>query len=143
MADEHLSLAAPGFVAIAARRVVPNVVALLKPGLHLLDGLAPVLLPLQFSLGGHDGLDECPFGRVLEGEVKAFDPRAAGLELLPQLDVEDGVTREALQIVEDHDVILGRLRIEEAEQRHHARPLHEVPATGGIIWEHSFDVIAA
>nr|WP_197433249.1 hypothetical protein [Agrobacterium vitis] len=55
--------------------------------------------------------------------------------------MESCVPRKPLQIVEDNDKTLVRLRIEKAEQRDHAGPLHEVAAASNRIREDSDDLM--
>ncbi|GFE49969.1 hypothetical protein So717_17220 [Roseobacter cerasinus] len=56
--------------------------------------------------------------------------------------MEFGVTSKALEIIEDHDIRLALLRIEIAQQGHHAGTLHEVAAAGDIIGKDSLDSVA-
>lgn len=114
-------------VAVAYGRMKDGI-AFLDPCFHLLDHLPSVLLTFQLALGREDRLDEFALGRIVELEVQALDPRAALLKLAPQLDVKLGIAGKALEVVEDDDVILVRLRIEIAEKRDHARALDEIPA---------------
>ncbi|MEM8571780.1 MAG: hypothetical protein AAGG56_12875 [Pseudomonadota bacterium] len=107
-----------------------------------MDDLPAVLLALQLALRGDDGLDELTFGRVLEAEVQAFDTGAEVAQRPAQRPVKIDVTREALQIVEDHGVVGVGLGLQITQKRHHPRPFHEIAATGNIVREDRVDPIA-
>ncbi|MEM7721478.1 MAG: hypothetical protein AAF376_03815 [Pseudomonadota bacterium] len=101
----------------------------------LLDDLALVLFALKLALGGYDGFNELAFGRFLELEVQAFDLGAPVAQSLPQLDVVGHVSGKALGIVKDDGKTFVRLRVDEAQERHHTGALHEVAFTGDIVRE--------
>ncbi|MDZ4055891.1 MAG: hypothetical protein U1D69_02830 [Polynucleobacter sp.] len=143
-AENHIgnkNLAAPTWcrhVAIT-NRCAENPKPALNTRLHLLDNLTPVLFALKFSLSSDHRLNELAFGCILDAEVQTLNGSAALHELAAQLQVKLCVTREAFQIVEYDDVRLAPLCIEIAEQRDHARTLHEVTAAAHIIREHRFN----
>ncbi len=68
-------------------------IAVLDPRFHLLDNLTAVLLALKLALRREDRLHELALGRVIQLEVKAFDPCTARLEFTAQLDVKLGIAR--------------------------------------------------
>ena len=120
-----------------------HIVATLYPRLHLLQRLMPILQALQLTLRGDDGFDELAFGRVLELEIEALHRRVVCRQFLPQLQVKDGVPREALQVIEDHDAVFVPALLQEPEHGNHAGALHEVAAAGNIAVEYRFDYRAA
>ncbi|ARE41695.1 hypothetical protein RGUI_3554 [Rhodovulum sp. P5] len=129
------------FVAIASGGL-EHPIPLLDSRFHLLDCLASVLFTLQLALRREDRLDEFPLRRIFKAEIQALDPCAAALKLPPQLDMKLGIPCKALEIVEDDHVVLVRLRLDIAEQRHHAGTFHEIAAAAHIVREDGFDVIA-
>ncbi|MEM9477868.1 MAG: hypothetical protein AAGA71_21490 [Pseudomonadota bacterium] len=141
VADEHTPNAFHGVEAVANWRIEEPVPG---PGarLHLLDGLASVLLALQLALRSDDGFDEFAFGGVLEAEVETLRPSTAGIERPAQRPVEFCIAGKALEIVEDHDEALVRLGIEKAQERDHTRALHEVAAARGVVWEDTGDLVS-
>ncbi len=87
------------------------------------------MFTLQLALRGKDhGFDEYALGRILELEIRAFDPRPALRELAAQLDMEFRVAGKALEIIEDDNVRLALLGIQIGQHRTHTGPLHEVNA---------------
>ncbi|MEM0929593.1 MAG: hypothetical protein AAGI89_09910 [Pseudomonadota bacterium] len=127
-------------IAIADWRV-EHVIACFQTGAHFLDDLTAVLLALKLALGRENGLDELAFRCLLKVEVQAFTPSAAPLHFLAQFEVKLRITRKSLEIVEDNDKILIRLRIEECEKRHHARALQKITPAGHVIRKDSDDII--
>jgi len=130
------------FLVSVADRSGEHIVAALNARLHFLQGLPPVLQALELPLRGDDGFDELALGRVLELEVEAFDRRAIRCEFLPQFQVKNGVSGEALQVIENDDVAVVCLRVHEPEQGDHAGTLHEVAAAGHVVVKDRFDFIA-
>jgi hypothetical protein len=92
------------FLVTVADRDGEYIVATLHPRLHLLQGLTPILQALQLTLRGDHGFDELAFGRVLELEIEALHGCVVSRQFLPQLQVKDRVSREALQVIEDNDM---------------------------------------
>tara|TARA_R110002072_G_scaffold150788_2_gene299363 strand:+ start:5039 stop:5725 length:687 start_codon:yes stop_codon:yes gene_type:complete len=141
MRHKHLATPPYGLVPIADRGGM-HPIAGLHPCFHLLRDLAPVLLALQRTLGGHDGLDKLAFRRLVKGEVQALYACTARAECVAQVKMKARIAGEALEVVEDDDVIPVRHCVEIAEKRHHAGALHEVAATGDRVGEDRLDLIA-
>ncbi|WP_299870529.1 hypothetical protein [uncultured Hoeflea sp.] len=79
---------------------------------------------------GDDGFDELALGRVVELEVQAFDNHISRPERITQIEERARVPACPLQIVEDDDKALIRLRVKEGKQGFHTRPLHVIASTG-------------
>lgn len=101
------------------------------------------MLALQLPLSCNNRLYEFAFRRIFEFEVQAFNERAARLECLTQLDMHLGLARKALEVIKYNNVILVRLRIEVAQQSHHAGAFHEIAPARCIIRKDGFDIVAA
>ncbi|MEQ1954473.1 hypothetical protein ABMA59_23975 [Mesorhizobium sp. CN2-181] len=129
-----------GFIAITNGRIV-NPIARLHARFHLLRDLTAILLAFERALRGHDCFDELALGTVVELEVEALYAGAALAEGFAQIEVEAGIAGKPLQIVEDDDEGLARLRVEEAQKRDHARPLHEVAAAADRVREHGSNLV--
>ncbi|MEP1574587.1 MAG: hypothetical protein ABJK30_17640 [Roseibium album] len=139
--EQHLAASLDGLVLISNRgKMYP--IAALHTGFHLLRHLAAVLLALQSPLGRYNGFNELPFGRIIELEVQALDPGTALAEGFAQIQMETGVTREAFQVIEDDGEGFTGLRIQKAEQGHHAGALHEVPAARDRVGKDGNNLIA-
>ncbi|NHK29380.1 hypothetical protein FF098_015800 [Parvularcula flava] len=91
---------------------------------------------------GKDRLYELAFRCILEFEIQAFDRSVVFGQTMTQHEMEDRVAGEAFKIIEDHDIVMLRMSFEIVQQCDHTGTLHEIPAAGAIIGEHSLDFIA-
>ena len=100
------------------------------------------MLAFKSALGCQDCLDELALGAITEFVIEAFDAGIAQAKGFAQCQMEFRIAGKALEVVKNNDIALLRLRIEIAEQRHHAGALHKITATRRIVGKDRVDGIA-
>nr|WP_229714616.1 hypothetical protein [Aquisalinus luteolus] len=88
--------------------------------------MTTVLFALQLPLSGKDCLDEFALWRILEFEIQTFHGSAEFGKPMAQHEMEDRIAREALQVIENDDIIMLRMSLKVVQQSDHARPVHEI-----------------
>ncbi|MFO1210336.1 MAG: hypothetical protein U1E40_14130 [Amaricoccus sp.] len=141
--NEHLASPGRGLDIAVANGGVKHPEAALQPRPHLLRHLTGALRTLQFTRGSHHRFDELAFRSVLEAKVQAFHRGAARGQLLAQRQMKQRIASEALQIIEDDDVLLALVGVEVCQGGPHARTLHEITLGGDVIRENGLDLITA
>ncbi|MEJ0038760.1 MAG: hypothetical protein WDO68_22235 [Gammaproteobacteria bacterium] len=141
VADDDLAaiLALDEFI---ANRNDEGMVSPLHAGLHFLNRLTLVLYALQLALRGDHGFNELAFRRVLEPEVEALGLRAILCKARTQANVKLRIPREALEIIEDYDVVGFLVFAQVIKQRDHAAPLHEIAPGALHIREDPLDYVS-
>ncbi|MDD5055583.1 MAG: hypothetical protein PHZ00_04935 [Candidatus Peribacteraceae bacterium] len=104
-----------------ARRREQRPVATLKTCFHSALHSALVVIALILGSCGKQCLHKLPFGRLVKRVNRAFDCRAKGCDLLPDVEVSHYVTGNALDVVHNHhEVALVPIGLKKVEQGIHA-----------------------